>query len=869
MAVMEQSTVDNDHRQQQPCPSNSNSASKQSAPNASTSINVKSRSTINITINTKGKTNIVRKRLGCRRSRKDMLSPEDQQRIKIGDDTRRELKPQRRLIFTSPRVISSDEDLFPSNHALYKESNDRWQQISDQAGSHRQDGTVMNIGRRPSTAIAFRKGMIGCAAVRVRSLNLWLDHEKDNLPDWLEMIREVFVNLEHLTLTEDIFPGEDDLAVSARMRRLYVLSILLNLKSIDDMVVTPKEREMANPGSSSDQLKLDEDELQSPSTDSNIDSRIMSILVSIDTDYVGSSRVNGIEVEFLASKFQEMNHTQTGTTANSSPTTNSETTFSAVDTNIDSRIKSIPVLIDPDYVGSSRVNGIEVEFLASKFQDMNHTQTGTTASSSSTTNSETTFSADDTNIDSRITSIPVLIDPDYVGSSRVNGIEVEFLASKFRDVNHTKTETTASSSPTTNSETTILSEDTDDHFVFEEEDRLIRAAFWDKTITVPPIPSIETKFDNSYACKNDTNSEMQKQVVSTEKKDFDLKHRFDDTSMEGVPTRSTSHHDQNTVCNAMSRNNDNHSDDDMRKKLVMARVSAFHSDSNHSIELVSVASTDLEWPAACGFLNFRKDKTCAPKIRPPFSSGDMKTITVAHDTQKQACQESMTSLRDKEREKENSNLEAFSPQACTPVQRQSKVIVSVFTPQVGCCLILKNDPCSTSKFSFPTAGRHVSTTKKSSHEKLSDFGVSANQQLPPSKSLSSPFPMQFRERQKPSCITTTTHLVVKTSDSINCDSRKVQPRRDRLIQNEMKTIASPLLAITATSPISSPKAVDRTSKTAQKGDLPPPCPFEKIRHKTAADYKSNERKPRRRNQWHDNNVLKESARSISVMDLDD
>lgn len=797
MTVMEQSTVDNDHHQQQPCPSNFKSASKQSALSASSSINVKSRSTINNTINTKGKINIVRKRLGCRRSRKDMLSPEEQQSITSGDDTRLVLKPRRRLIFTSPRVISSDEDLFPSNHALYKESNDRWQQISNQAGSHRQDGTVMNIGRRPSTAIAFRKGMIGCAAVRVRSLNLWLDHEKDNLPDWLEMIREVFVNLEHLTLTEDVFPGEDELAVSARMRRLYVLSILLNLKSIDDMAVTPKEREMANPGGSSDQFKLNQDELQSQRSE--------------------SINKNGVQ-------------------------------------DIDSKITSILVSTDTDSVGSSRVNGIELEFLAEKFQDMNHTHTGTTASCSPTTSSETTITADDTNVHSRITSIPVSIDKDSEGSSRVNGIEVEFLAEKFRDVNHTQTGTTASSSPTTNSENIITGDDTDDHFMFEEEDMLMRAAFWDKNITVPPTSSMETTFHNSYGCKNDTDSEILKQVVSTKNEYVDLTHRFDDTSMESAPTRSTTHHDQNTVCNVQSRNKDNHSDDDMRKELIRARVRAFHNDSNNSIELVSVASTDLEWPAACGFLNFRKDKTCAPKI--PFSAGDAKAT--AHDTQKQACQESMTSLRDKEREKEKSNLEAFSPQACTPVQRQSKVIVSVSTPQVGCCLILNDDPCSTSKFSFPTTGQHVSTTKRSSHVK------SANQKIPPSKSLSSPFPIQFRERQKPSCTTTTTtNLIVNTSDSINCGSRKVQPRREScLIQNEFKTVDSPLLAITFSA--SSRKAVFLASKTAKRGDLPAPCPFEKIRHKAAADYKSKQQKSRRRNQRHVNN-----ARSTSVMDLDD
>lgn len=721
MAVTKQSTIENDHHQQLPCVSNIQSIRKESASNVSASAHAKSKFDTDSNINSEGKTTIVRKRLGCQRALKDMLSPEEQQVIKGGNLVRRdgvsgrqqlprkqsrplrEIKPQRRLIFTSPRVISSDEDLFPSNHSLYKKSSDRWQQISDQAGSHRQDGTVMNIGRRPSTAMAFRMGMIGCAAVRVRSLNLWLDHEKDTLPDWLKMISEIFVNLEHLTLTEDVFPGEDDMAVSARMRRLYVLSILPNLKSIDDMVVTPKERKLANPGGCSDQLELNRDKLKSPNSQS-------------------------------------------------------------MSRNIDQDIRS------------------------------------------------------------RIVSVPLSTDTDSVGSSRINGIEVEFLEDKFGDVRQTETGTTASSSPA-NSDSTITATDFDSHYVSK-------------------VHSI----DHGEKEPNSTEElEASKQFEPNGDKNGDLKL-------------------QNTVSNSVPRENNILSEEDLKNKVASTKVHAFHNDLNNSIELVSVATADQECPVACDVLNFQKNET-TPKVRFPFSSGDTK---IAPDVPTDARQNSMTTLRNKERETKNSNRETFTPKAftrkaCTPVQRQSKVVVS--TPQAGCCLILRNDPCSSSKFSFPASNQRVPKNKTKSSDDWSGLGFSANQQLPPSKSLSSPFPMQFRERQKPSSMASTTDLVVKTSDSTNYGSEGVETGRCCPTRNEMEIIANSLSVNTG--PISSPKTLNRVSKTAQKGELPPPCPFGNTRRKTAADYQSKKRNSRNRNQKSLNNALRETARAISVMDLDD
>jgi hypothetical protein len=819
MAAAEQSTVVIENHQQLSCPSNDKSISEYDIPINIESIEDKGTRRRKGAIDLEGETTIVRKRLGCRRSLQDMLSPEEQQTIKSGDDagkgddfgrdqlslqqlrSLRQLKPQRRLIFVSPRVVASDKELFPTNHSLYKESSERWQQISEQAGSHRQDGTVMTIGRRPSSAPAFRMGMIACVAVRVRSLNLWLDHGKDTLPEWLKMIGEIFMNLEHLALTEDVFPGEDEMTVSARMRRLYVLSLLPNLKSIDDMVVTPKEREMANPGSYSNKHQANQEESQQSNSDSinqnecqDIDQRIA---VSTDTDSVGSSSANGIEVEF---------HN---------------------------------MVVTPRVLEMANPRGHSDELKSDRDESLplnsNHCK----------------------EMDSWI---PVSIDIDSVGASRVNGIEVEFLSEKFHDVKHTETETTTSSSPTTNSESTITATATDAHFVFEEEDKRGGAKLLKDPIIAPPIPSIGRKLDYSHDLKNSTDTMTNKQFQSNKGHEVDSAYKFDHDGVEGTPTRSMNRHQQATVSDVLTKINKTQSDDDVRDKAARERVRAFHGDINNSVELASVASTDVDWSITCGILNFRRqEKARTSKGRPPLSSEETKMTTVASN---EKCLDSAIGLWSKESGKENTNVKAYKPKSCTPVQRQSRVVVS--TPQVSYCQILKNDPGSTSKFSFPTPRQRTSKNREFSDGKLPCIGLTANQKIPPSQSLSSPFPTQFLERQKPPFVSTTAHLVVKTSDSIHCDSRRLT---DSSIQEEMETISSTLSK--NKSPISSPKIGNRTSKTAQKGELPPPCPLGNSRLKKATDYKSKDRKCMRHYQRRLNNVLKKNARSVSVMDFDD
>lgn len=153
-------------------------------------------------------------------------------------------------IYESPRLIADDSEIFPPSdcHAiLYHDYRQRWETIAQQAGPHRQDGTSLVIPRRMSPR-SFQKGIMAqYVATRVKRLSLWLDHTEDILPQWLDVIAQLFPNLEHLALSQDMFYGEEEIEVSARMRRLYILYRLPGLLSIDDAEVTRTERNLARP----------------------------------------------------------------------------------------------------------------------------------------------------------------------------------------------------------------------------------------------------------------------------------------------------------------------------------------------------------------------------------------------------------------------------------------------------------------------------------------------------------------------------------------------------------------------------------------------------------------------------------------------
>jgi hypothetical protein len=148
-------------------------------------------------------------------------------------------------IYASPRISQDDAELFPKIEAL-QNSTQRWNYISEQAGKHRQDGSVLTLGRC-LTPSALKAGITSQVASRVKHLNLWLDPNEDSLPEWLDVVASLFINIEHLTLAEELLIEDKETTVSARMRRLYVLYRLPDLKSIDDMAITRVERKMARP----------------------------------------------------------------------------------------------------------------------------------------------------------------------------------------------------------------------------------------------------------------------------------------------------------------------------------------------------------------------------------------------------------------------------------------------------------------------------------------------------------------------------------------------------------------------------------------------------------------------------------------------
>lgn len=155
-------------------------------------------------------------------------------------------------IYDSPRLFTDDNEIFPSRFSralLCMNDNQRWEEVSAQAGSHRQDGSTFTI-RRTMTPTAVKYGMLPrYAASRVRTIFLWLDLQQDILPQWLDVLATLFTKLEHLTILQDAFEGEEEIEVSARMRRLYILYRLPDLKSIDGATVTRRERALARPSS--------------------------------------------------------------------------------------------------------------------------------------------------------------------------------------------------------------------------------------------------------------------------------------------------------------------------------------------------------------------------------------------------------------------------------------------------------------------------------------------------------------------------------------------------------------------------------------------------------------------------------------------
>ena len=155
-------------------------------------------------------------------------------------------------IFDSPRLIKEDDEIFCARetHSLYQESEQRWQMISEVAGSHRQDGSCLVIPRNinPTT---LKCGIVShLVGRRVSRLCLSLDDKDDILPQWLDAIIHLFPNLQELYLFQDssfLVVEEGELAASKRMQRLYILYRMPHLLCIDGEAITAEERELARP----------------------------------------------------------------------------------------------------------------------------------------------------------------------------------------------------------------------------------------------------------------------------------------------------------------------------------------------------------------------------------------------------------------------------------------------------------------------------------------------------------------------------------------------------------------------------------------------------------------------------------------------
>jgi hypothetical protein len=149
--------------------------------------------------------------------------------------------------YTSPRCDLDDDELFlPSGQSL-KHHEDRWQHMQQQAGSHQQDLQVLDLTNRILSPQTLKVGVPPQVALRITELHVNL-HSEYSLPEWLDVVCFLFFRLQHFYTTniqhEECISSED-----TRMRRLYILYRLPDLRSIDGKHVTAVERGLARPSS--------------------------------------------------------------------------------------------------------------------------------------------------------------------------------------------------------------------------------------------------------------------------------------------------------------------------------------------------------------------------------------------------------------------------------------------------------------------------------------------------------------------------------------------------------------------------------------------------------------------------------------------
>ena len=159
--------------------------------------------------------------------------------------SRTPVRSKKHIQYTSPRCELEDEEFLPTQSL--QEHDERWKHMQHQAGSHRQDGTVLDLTNRQTSPQTLRVGVPPQMALRVRELHIIFDAEY-SLPEWLDVVCSLFFQLQHLYTTSKYEEAEMNTEAS-RMRRLYILYRLPDLVSIDGKQVTLAERQLARPSS--------------------------------------------------------------------------------------------------------------------------------------------------------------------------------------------------------------------------------------------------------------------------------------------------------------------------------------------------------------------------------------------------------------------------------------------------------------------------------------------------------------------------------------------------------------------------------------------------------------------------------------------
>jgi len=201
--------------------------------------------------------------------------------------------PQRRsrLVFASPRLQQEDGDLFPTVSSL-QEHEERWKYLSEQAGSHRQESHVLRVNRN-MTPKALQHGTPRQAAARITELHLWI--QGDTLPEWLDVVGQTFFHLEHLYLNKAV---DAETKTPHSVKRLYILYRLPRLKSINGVNVTFAERALARPNNPNGRRVKREDWMDSSLLDF-VDDEIEYTADDSDDDEDRKTSV-GIEVDLVS-----------------------------------------------------------------------------------------------------------------------------------------------------------------------------------------------------------------------------------------------------------------------------------------------------------------------------------------------------------------------------------------------------------------------------------------------------------------------------------------------------------------------------------------------------------------------------------------